>query len=97
MFEKFHFLLTIRLLQLADVNLWQGRKYIKDKDKKLVILDITHKTILLQFVSHLQAMAISEKFCLKWNDYQENVNNAFAGLRKDSEFADVTLSGWPSD
>ena len=37
-------------------------------------------------------MAISEKFCLKWNDYKENVNHAFAGLGKDSEFADVTLA-----
>ena len=37
-------------------------------------------------------MAISEKFCLKWKDYQDNVNNAFAGLRKDSEFANVTLA-----
>ena len=39
-----------------------------------------------------QAMPTSEKFCLKWNDFQENVNTAFAGLRKDSDFTDVTLA-----
>ena len=37
-------------------------------------------------------MATSEKFCLKWNDYQENINNTFAGLRKDNDFTDVTLA-----
>ena len=37
-------------------------------------------------------MPTSEKFCLKWNDFQENVNTAFADLRKDSDFTDVTLA-----
>ena len=35
---------------------------------------------------------MSEKLCLKWNDFQENVNVAFANLREDNEFADVTLA-----
>ena len=35
---------------------------------------------------------MSEKLCLKWNDFQENVNVAFGSLREDSEFADVTLA-----
>ena len=33
-----------------------------------------------------------EKLCLKWNDFQDNVNAAFGSLRKDTEFADVTLA-----
>ena len=33
-----------------------------------------------------------EKLCLKWNDFQENVNTAFGSLREDNEFADVTLA-----
>ena len=37
-------------------------------------------------------MPTSEKFCLRWNDFQENVNTAFAALRKDSDFTDVTLA-----
>ena len=35
---------------------------------------------------------MSEKLCLKWNDFQENVNTAFGSLREDNEFADVTLA-----
>ena len=35
---------------------------------------------------------MSEKLCLKWNDFQENVNAAFGSLREDKEFADVTLA-----
>ena len=36
-------------------------------------------------------MTTSEKFCLRWNDFQENVNTAFSALRNDSDFTDVTL------
>ena len=35
---------------------------------------------------------MSDKLCLKWNDFQENVNSAFGSLREDNEFADVTLA-----
>ena len=35
---------------------------------------------------------MSEKLCLKWNDFQYNVNSAFMNLREDNEFADVTLA-----
>ena len=35
---------------------------------------------------------MSEKLCLKWNDFQDNVNTAFGNLREDNEFADVTLA-----
>ena len=34
---------------------------------------------------------MSEKFALKWNDYQSNWNSSLSELRKDSDFADVTL------
>ena len=34
---------------------------------------------------------MSEKLCLKWNDFQENVNTVFTSLREDREFSDVTL------
>ena len=34
---------------------------------------------------------MSEKFLLKWNDYQSNWNKAIKDLRKDTDFADVTL------
>ena len=32
-----------------------------------------------------------EKLCIKWNDFQANLNSAFGGFRNDLEFADVTL------
>ena len=35
---------------------------------------------------------MSEKLCLKWNDFQDNVNAAFKSLQEDNEFADVTLA-----
>jgi hypothetical protein len=34
----------------------------------------------------------SEKFCLKWNDFRANVHSAFAQLREDRDFTDVTLA-----
>ena len=35
---------------------------------------------------------MSEKLCLKWNDFQENVNTAFGNLRGNNNFSDVTLA-----
>ena len=37
-------------------------------------------------------MQSSEKLCLKWNDFQENLNSAFGVLRNDKDFSDVTLA-----
>ena len=37
-------------------------------------------------------MPTSEKFCLRWNDFQDNVNTAFASLRNYNNFTDVTLA-----
>ena len=36
-------------------------------------------------------MSISDKFSLKWNDFNENVSNAFNTMREDNYFNDVTL------
>ena len=36
-------------------------------------------------------LRMSEKLCLQWNDFKENVNSAFGKLRDDKEFTDVTL------
>ena len=33
----------------------------------------------------------SEKLCLQWNDFQNNLNTAFRNLREDNYFNDVTL------
>ena len=37
-------------------------------------------------------MTFSEKFSLKWNDFQDNVSSAFVSLRADTDFTDVTLA-----
>jgi len=34
----------------------------------------------------------SEKFCLKWNDFETNISSAFRDLRADKELFDVTLA-----
>ena len=34
---------------------------------------------------------MAEKFCLKWNDFQTNINNSFRKLRCADDFYDVTL------
>ena len=36
---------------------------------------------------------MSEKLCLQWNEFQENVKEAFQNLREDKNFTDVTLVG----
>jgi len=37
-------------------------------------------------------MAASEKFCLRWNDFESNVSTAFRDLREEKDFFDVTLA-----
>jgi len=37
-------------------------------------------------------MAQSEKFCLRWNDFESNISAAFRELRDDKDFFDVTLA-----
>ena len=39
-----------------------------------------------------QISTMSEKLCLKWNDFQDNAKNAFQRLRGDKNFTDVTLA-----
>jgi len=34
----------------------------------------------------------SEKFCLRWNDFESNISVAFKELREDKDFFDVTLA-----
>ena len=37
-------------------------------------------------------MNMSEKLCLKWDKFQDNIKDAFGNLREDNDFADVTLA-----
>ena len=44
------------------------------------------------FTEPLLASNMSEKLCLQWNDFQENVKIAFQNLRDDKHFTDVTFA-----
>jgi hypothetical protein len=37
-------------------------------------------------------MGSSDKFCLRWNDFESNISSAFSELRDEGDFFDVTLS-----
>ena len=53
------------------------------------------KLFLFRLRLNAPCTTMSEKLCLKWNDYhdyQDNVNSAFASLREENDFADVTLA-----
>ena len=34
----------------------------------------------------------TDKFCLRWNDFEGNISSAFRELRDDKDFFDVTLA-----
>ena len=38
-------------------------------------------------------MSSAEKFCLKWNDFSENISISYRDLREDTDFSNVTLVG----
>jgi len=37
-------------------------------------------------------MGGADQFCLRWNEFQSKVSNAFKELREEKEFFDVTLA-----
>ena len=37
-------------------------------------------------------MSSSEKFCLRWNDFESNISVAFRELREEKDFFGVTLA-----
>merc|ERR1719239_562028 len=37
-------------------------------------------------------MTNSEKLCLQWNDFKQNISASFGDLREDKEFTDITLA-----
>ena len=36
----------------------------------------------------LNTMASTEKFCLRWNDFESNISNAFRDLKKDQDLVE---------
>ena len=58
---------------------------------KALLCEFRSNTFVISWFQKTSRMQSSEKLCLKWNDFQENLNSAFGVLRNDDEFADVTL------
>jgi len=44
------------------------------------------------FVSSILMMMHTEKYCLKWNEFEENIRNYFTALRSEQKLFDVTLA-----
>ena len=42
-------------------------------------------------VKCVSGLAMSEKLCLQWNDFKQNISSSFGALRGDVDFTDVTL------
>ena len=42
-------------------------------------------------ISGFDKVKMSDKFCLKWNDFQSTVSRSFGVLRREEDFFDVTL------
>ena len=51
---------------------------------------ITFMLINLNFLIFISTMN-SEKFCLKWNDFQPTVSRSLANFRKEEDLFDITL------
>ena len=51
------------------------------------------KAVFTLFIhlDRVNSWGMSEKLCLKWNDFQNNTNKAFGSLRNNNDFSDVTL------
>ena len=84
-FNHFHFYVC---LVFTILWIWSNAEEMKQMKNR-------QRPIFLKPTKSVAAFAdsnMSEKLCLKWNDFQENVNAAFGNLREDNEFADVTLA-----
>jgi len=55
--------------------------------ESFVIFRISHSSVRSDF-----EYKMSEKLCLQWYDFQENIKSAFGHFRGDNDFADVTLA-----
>ena len=56
--------------------------YFGDRKCRFPIIQLTINT----------RMDSSEKLCLQWNDFKDNVSSSFGDLREDRDFTDVTLA-----
>ena len=59
------------------------------------ILDLlgarSQKKVAPILISIQNPFTMSDKLCLQWNDFRENITTAFRSLRHDNDLSDVTL------
>ena len=56
----------------------------------LLFIEIQNVISLILFLYAL-TLRMSEKFCLRWNDFRSTVSHSFGILREEKDFFDVTL------
>ena len=59
--------------------------------RKLSHSFLTLNSYQFLFCKHHFLSKMSEKLCLQWNDFQENIKSAIGNLREDKDLQDVTL------
>merc|ERR1712130_801137 len=70
-----------------DVNRNQHTT-VKTQDVKIILKVVNYPVKSSQGAK----MGSSEKFCLRWNDFESNISVAFRELREEKDFFDVTLA-----
>ena len=54
--------------------------------------NLIYTSLAFKLVGEFGSINMSEKLCLRWNEYQDNIKSSFGNLRDDNDFADVTLA-----
>ena len=78
---------------MTEVDNVKQRKFSETISFWFLVWFIFFDILPLKFYSHLPTLATmgSEKYCLKWNDFQTNVSKSFGLFRNESYLHDVTL------
>ena len=62
-------------------------KKLKERSKFMLMIVVAILWIKLSICK-----MSSEKFCLRWNDFESNISSAFRDIRDEKEFFDVTVA-----
>ena len=88
-----------RFLHLCDLRYtrriynFQEKSRIKLFGGVMVMKQIWNQSNLSNLIEcRPESKMSSEKFCLKWNDFETNISSAFKDLREDKDFFDVTIA-----
>merc|ERR1712128_337566 len=74
---------------VAVAALRQTHKIISVFDVKIWI---DKNTVDINTQNIITSKMTSEKFCLRWNDFERNISGAFREIRQEKEFFDITIA-----